>query len=66
MYKEFKKAYLRKQFSERLLSFTEFANRYLFVIDCFKQNEALKSNAIDEKLEFQSSKNFPDDSRTCY
>ena len=52
MYTEFQKAYLRKHFSEPLLSFTEFANSYLFVINCSKQNEALKSNAIDVKLEF--------------
>ena len=63
MYTEFQKAYLSKQFSEPLLSFSDFASRCLFVIDCSKQNEALKSNAIDVKLEFQSSKNFPDNSR---
>ena len=52
MYTEFQKVYLGKQFSEPLLSFSEFASRCLFVIDCSKQNEALKSNAIDVKLEF--------------
>ena len=63
MYTEFQKNYYGKQTSEPLLNFEHFASRCLFVVDCSKQNEALKSNAIDVKLEFQSSKNFPDDSR---
>lgn len=63
MYTEFQKTYLGKQYSEPLLDFIAFKNRALFVIDCAKQNEALKSTTIDVKLEFQSSENFSADSR---
>lgn len=63
MYTEFQKTYLGKQSSEPLLDFTAFANRALFVIDCTKQNESLKSATIDVKLEFQSSANFSAESR---
>ena len=63
MYTEFQKTYPGKSTSEPLLDFVGFSSRALFVIDCSKQNESLKSNTIDVKLEFQSSDNFPDDTR---
>ncbi|XP_030762224.1 uncharacterized protein LOC115887041 [Sitophilus oryzae] len=63
MYTDFQKSYLGKINSEPLLDFTAFASRALFVIDCSKQNEALKSNVIDVKLEFESSENFPENTR---
>lgn len=63
MYSDFQKSYLGKIYSEPLLKFTDFASRALFVIDCSKQNEALKSSTTDVKLEFQSSDNFSDDTR---
>ena len=31
----------------------------LFVFDCSKQDDALKSSAVDVRLEFESSMNFP-------
>ena len=31
----------------------------LFVLDCSRQDEALKSSAVDVRLEFESSTNFP-------
>ena len=63
MYTEFQLTYLSKINSEPLLDFDAFSGRTLFVIDCSKQNEALKSSTVDVKLEFQSSENFPDDTR---
>ncbi len=63
MYTEFQKSYMGKTYAEPLLDFTSFANRCMFVIDCSKQNEALKSSTIDVKLEIQSSENFPKDTR---
>lgn len=63
MYTEFQKSYLGKVYSEPLLNFTKFASRALFVIDCSKQNEALKSSTTDVKIEFQSSNTFSDNTR---
>jgi len=63
MYAEFQRTYLEKNCSEPLLNFTEFLSNPVFVIDCSKQNEALKSNTIDVKLEIQSDKNFPQNTR---
>lgn len=63
MYTEFQKSYLGKPTSEPLMDFAAFAKRTLFVIDCSKQNESIKSATVDVKLEFQSSENFSNDAR---
>ena len=35
----------------------------LFVIDCSKQSEALKSTTVDLRLEFEANENFPAQTR---
>lgn len=41
-----------------LLKYSDFADKALFVIDCTKQNESLKTATIDCRLEIESHQNF--------
>lgn len=46
--------------SAPMLSFTEFKNEApLFVIDCSRQNEALKKSVVDIRIEMQTRENIP-------
>lgn len=59
MYCKFQKSYYNRP-SQPLLDITTFINNApLFVIDCSKQSEALKSTTVDLRLEFEASQNFP-------
>lgn len=58
MYAAFQSSYYEKE-AEPLLTKSQFINYLpLIVIDCSKQNEALKSGAVDVRLEFESRENF--------
>lgn len=46
-----------------LLDYAAFKSRALFVIDCSKQNESLRQTTVDLKLEFESDKEFPTNTR---
>lgn len=60
MYTEFQKSYYNKQVAEPLLTKREFLQYApLIVIDCSKQNEALKSAPVDIRLEFETRENIP-------
>ena len=60
MYADFQKTYYNKTSSEPLLSWDLFKSRApIFVADCRYQNEALKTGAVDIRLEMRTSKNIP-------
>lgn len=44
-------------------NYVEFKLKPLFVIDCSKQDESLRSSAIDVKVEFESDTPFPEKTR---
>lgn len=46
--------------SQPQISITEFKNSPFVVIDCSRQNEAIKSGSVDVRIEFQTSENIPD------
>ncbi|XP_031780005.1 uncharacterized protein LOC116416314 [Nasonia vitripennis] len=59
MYANFQHAYYDKSI-EPMLKKQHFINCLpLIVIDCSKQNEALKNASVDVRLEFESKDNFP-------
>lgn len=59
MYKTFRQSYYGSE-SEPMLDLEQFKNYApLFVIDCSRQNEALKTGAIDVRLEIESSEDIP-------
>ena len=60
MYSCFQKSYYYRTQSNVLLSPDEFRDKApLFVFDCSRQDESLKSSPVDVRLEFESSENFP-------
>lgn len=62
-YCDFQKLFYGKLYGKPLMDYELFKDRSLFVIDCSKQNESLKQTTIDLKLEFESSTQFPDNTR---
>lgn len=59
MYCNFRESYYGK-YADPLVSQREFKLQYpLIVIDCSKQNEAVKSGAIDVRLEIEAEEMFP-------
>lgn len=63
MYLNFKSSFKNISDHQPLLDYTVFKWRCLYVIDCSKQNESIQQTTVDLKLEFESSKNFPDKTR---
>ncbi|EFA11813.1 hypothetical protein TcasGA2_TC008592 [Tribolium castaneum] len=62
-YVDFYKEFNGKDRAEPILSYTDYTKRPIFVLDCSKQNEAIRSSTIDISLEFESDNNFPADTR---
>ncbi|KAJ8912713.1 hypothetical protein NQ315_012267 [Exocentrus adspersus] len=61
MYAQFQQAYYYKNCSEPSLTYKDFLLKApLFVIDCSRQNESLKSGSVDIRLEFETDKNVPE------
>lgn len=59
-YTKFRQSYYNAR-SEPMLTLREFKEKApLFVIDCSRQNEALKTGAIDVRLEIESAEDIPD------
>lgn len=56
-YAKFQKSYYNRP-NQPLLSYAELENSFVYVIDCSKQNESLKSSTVDIRLEFESLKQF--------
>ncbi|XP_044595855.1 uncharacterized protein LOC123272900 [Cotesia glomerata] len=58
MYENFQSAYYGKE-AEPLMAKKDFLNKAsLYIIDCSKQNESIKSGPVDIRLEFESSAQF--------
>lgn len=64
MYTAFQSSYYRKS-SEPILSYERFRDCALYVIDCSKQKEAVKSSIVDVKLEMESLRAF-DENTVAY
>ena len=60
MFANFQQSYYGKN-SEPLLTKANFINNVpLIVIDCSRQNDSLKNEPVDVRLEFESKNNFPE------
>ncbi|KAF5282310.1 hypothetical protein FQR65_LT14364 [Abscondita terminalis] len=57
-YVNFQSNYYNKVIKEPLLNYAEFKNCPIFVINCSRQNENLKTSTVDVQLELESLKNF--------
>ncbi|CAH1112384.1 unnamed protein product [Psylliodes chrysocephalus] len=58
-YTEFYASYSNSKIKHPLLDYTEFKKHALFVIDCSKQEEKMKSSTVDVRLEIESDTGFP-------
>lgn len=59
-YSTFQKSYYgEERVNSPILNFESFKNNPIFVIDCSKQNESIKSSTVDVKLEFEAVDKFP-------
>lgn len=63
-YANFQKSYYNRP-NQPLLTYTDFHHASIYVIDCSKQNESLKSSTVDIRLEFEASESFTSDT-TAY
>lgn len=57
-YAKFQKSYYNRP-SEPLMTYKDFHESFIYVIDCSKQNESLKSSTVDIRLEFESESSKP-------
>lgn len=65
MYSKFRQSYYNLS-EDPLLSLKDFKHKApLFVINCSRQNETLKTGPVDVRLEIESSEDFPDNT-TAY
>lgn len=58
MYCRFQRSYYGRE-SEPFLSKSDFSTHCIIVLDCSRQNEALKSSTVDIRLEIEAHDNFP-------
>ena len=64
MYSNFLESYYHLQDEKPVITSEEFITKApLIVFDCSHQDEALKVSAVDVRLEFESSENFPAETR---
>ena len=61
MYTQFSKLFASN--NKPMLDFTAFSNRALFVIDCSKRNDSIKSSTVDVKIEIESRSPFPQNTK---
>lgn len=60
MYCNFQAAYYGKNMGEPFLNKNDFiTSSPLIIIDCSRQNDAIKNGAVDVRLEFEVANNFP-------
>lgn len=57
-YATFQKNYYPKDIAEPMFEYDDFKQRPIFVIDCSKQKEVLKTSTVDIKLEMEARANF--------
>ncbi|CAG9825814.1 unnamed protein product [Phaedon cochleariae] len=63
-YTQFGYSYKNTSLHTPLLGYPEFANKQpLFVIDCSRRDESVKSSTVDVKLEIEASQGFPANTR---
>jgi hypothetical protein len=58
-YSEFYPSFMGVNEKHPLLTYSAFKDRALFVIDCSRRDDTLKSSAIDVKVEIDARKGFP-------
>ena len=58
-YTAFQQSFCGKPTSQPMLDYSEFKDRPLFVFDCTKHPQAVQASTVDVKLVFESSANFP-------
>ena len=58
-YAAFQQSFCGKSMSEPTLDYAAFKDHPLFVFDCSKHPQAIQASAVDIKLVFESSVNFP-------
>lgn len=61
MYSQFAKLFASN--NKPILDYADFNSRALFVIDCSKRNDSIKSSTLDVKLEIESRKTFPQNTK---
>ncbi|KAJ8953841.1 hypothetical protein NQ318_018111 [Aromia moschata] len=62
MYTQFSKQFSSST-NKPILDYDDFNNRALFVIDCSKRNDSIKHSTVDVKLEIESMKAFPQNTK---
>lgn len=62
-YLDFQRSFLNKTNPEPLMDYKTFKKKTLYVIDTTKQSESIQQSTVDLKIEFESSANFPDNTR---
>lgn len=60
MYARFQSSYYGKVQSNPILKRETFDSNPIFVIDCSKQSNSLKSGPVDVRIEFEATKDIPD------
>lgn len=63
MYANFQKSYYSREKSNPLFDYFQFKNNTIFVFDCSKQNESVKSSTVDLKIEFEATEAFNPNTR---
>lgn len=58
-YIRFQKSYYGRE-DQPLMTYKQFKENPIFVIDCSRQSEHIKQSTVDIKLEFESAQNFTD------
>lgn len=62
MFMKFKESYYHEGSGEPnapSMSYSEWSECPIFVFDCSRQNEAIKTSSVDVRLEFQTSESVP-------
>lgn len=62
-YTEFYPSYMNCIQKHSLLDYDKFKNRALFVIDCSRRDESMKSTTVDVRLDIEAAQGFPDNTR---
>jgi len=60
MYCNFRKSYYGRDAAPLIRQSKFITNLPLIIIDCSKQNEAVKSGAVDVRIELEAEENFPE------
>lgn len=59
MYTNFQQSYYNRELSNPLFDYESFKNHMIYVFDCSKQNESIKSSTIDLRIEIEAEQAFP-------